>query len=120
VVVDRLRSRRAAKRGGGAAVVSIEEAPPNVTEQTLVDLAASPESELLARESRRHLLGCCRAAHEGEHLERDVEIFELAVLEGWTSREIATGYDLKVSSIDSVVHRQRCRIEARGVAVPRR
>ena len=44
------------------------------------------------------------------------------MLDGWTSREIARGFDwgLKIGSIDSVVHRQRKRLKLRGLETPPR
>ena len=51
---------------------------------------------------------------------RDGWIFERAVLDGWTSREIASRVDVSASSIDSLVHRMRRRLGAAGLAVPDR
>lgn len=122
VVVDLLRSRRAIKRGGRITLLSIDGAREGSLEEVLADPTASPETDLMVRERRRGLMSSCRTLHEGPHRERDLGIFELAVLEGWTSREIAEGCDfgLKAGSIDSLLHRQRRRLEARGVVVPRR
>ena len=43
------------------------------------------------------------------------------MLDGWTSREIAEGFDwgIKIGSIDSVVHRQRRKLKRRGLEAPR-
>lgn len=121
VVVDCLRSRRAAKRGGRVRMVELDATPEGAAE-ILADPGPSPESEALARELRAAILGSCRSLFGTKHLQRDLAIFERAVLDGWTSREIAEGTDcgLKAGSIDSLVHRQRKRLRSSGLAIPHR
>lgn len=115
-VQDLSRSRRAVKRRALMGAL----APANV--ERIVDRSASPEVVCLRREIRDALVRSCGEVVSGPDRDRDLAIFELAVLDGWTSREIAEGCDfgLKAGSIDSVVSRQRRRLEQRGVAVPRR
>ena len=115
-VLDLSRSRRAAKRRAYIRVL----ASANV--ERIVDRAATPEAACLRREARAELVRSCREVVSGPERERDLAIFKLAILDGWTSREIAEGCDfgLKTGSIDSVLSRQRRRLEERGVSVPRR
>ena len=121
MVVDSLRSRRTLKRGGSLLLVELESAGENGAEM-IVDTAPTPETLAIRRELRESVLASCRACFRRAQLERDVTIFEKAVLDGWTSREIAAELDcgLKAGSIDSLVHRQRKRLRERGIALPRR
>jgi RNA polymerase sigma factor (sigma-70 family) len=121
VVVDRLRCRATAKRGGRARFVELAEGEAGAAE-AVADGGATPEAACLHQEVRALLLDGCRALLEGPARERNLTIFELAVLDGWTSREIARGFDwgLKAGSIDSVVHRQRKKLKARGLEAPPR
>jgi RNA polymerase sigma factor (sigma-70 family) len=121
VVVDRLRGRSAQKRGGGTLFVDLD-GGHGALESLVPDGDTSPEMRCLHRELRSLLLDGCRLLYEGPWPERNLTIFELAVLDGWTSREIAEGFDwgLKVGSIDSVVHRQRRKLKRRGLEAPSR
>jgi DNA-directed RNA polymerase specialized sigma24 family protein len=121
VVVDRKRGRATYKRGGRARFLDLD-ASAHVIAEVLADGGASPEQLCLDRELRSLLLDGCRRHHHGPYLDRNLAIFELAVLDGWTSREIAAGFDwgLKVGSIDSVVHRQRRRLKRSGLDAPPR
>lgn len=121
VVVDRLRGRATVKRGGRTRFVGLE-AGEGMIAESVADGGASPEAQCLHRELRGLLLDGCRGLVEGPARERNLAIFELAVLDGWTSREIARGFDwgLKAGSIDSVVHRQRKKLKDRGLEAPPR
>lgn len=121
VVVDRHRFRATRKRGGQTLFVDLDRGGA-ASGELLTDGGSSPEARCLHRELRGLLLDGCRLLHEGPYLERNLVIFELAVLDGWTSREIAEGFDLgiKVGSIDSVVHRQRLKLKRRGLEAPER
>jgi RNA polymerase sigma factor (sigma-70 family) len=122
VVVDRLRGRSTVKRGGRALLVDLSERDRPLAE-VVADGGVSPEGLCLHRELRGLLLdGCRRGLGEGPSRDRNLAIFELAVLDGWTSREIAEGFDwgLKAGSIDSVVHRQRRKLKRRGLEAPHR
>jgi len=121
VVVDRLRGRATAKRGGRTRIVELGDKDGDLAE-TVADGGSSPEARCLHRELRGVLLEGCRGLTEGPWRERNLAIFELAVLDGWTSREIAEGFDwgLKAGSIDSVIHRQRRKLKRRGIEAPPR
>lgn len=122
LVVDQLRRRRAVKRGG-----EWRQAAGGVGESDLAervaDPAASPEDRLLAGERRRLFLARCRrCAGAGEVGRRNLRILELALLDGWSSREIARalGGELLASSVDTLLHRMRRRLAAGGLQLPRR
>jgi RNA polymerase sigma factor (sigma-70 family) len=116
VVIDQVRKRLAAKRGGGRTV------PLGPEERRLLaDPAGNPEDRLLAAERRRLVLAQWR--HIGNEMQgqRNLRILRLALIEGWSSREIARSLGkLAPSSVDSVVHRLRCRLSDEGLALPRR
>jgi RNA polymerase sigma factor (sigma-70 family) len=122
VVVDQLRGRRAAKRGGDRRRAVADDPEVDLAER-IPDQAPSPEERLLTRE-RRHLFldRCRRCTGSGENGRRNLRILELALLDGWSSREIAAaaGGGLRASSVDTLVHRLRRRLAAAGLRVPRR
>ncbi len=121
VVVDRHRGRSTQKRGGRTLLIDLDPQRRTLAE-LVVDGGSSPEERCLHRELRGLLLDGCRLLYQGRRPDRNVAIFELAVLDGWTSREIAEEFDwgLKAGSIDSVVHRQRKRLKRRGLEAPER
>ena len=110
VVLDRERSRRAQKR---SALLT-----------DLVDDIASPSSsvyeELRTRELRNLLLEECRRVSTAAAAPRDVWIFERAVLDGWSTEEIADWVDLRPPSVDAIVCRMRQKLAVRGLTVPSR
>jgi len=121
VVVDQLRLRGTIKRGGAAAFVTGTGEEGDDLLERIADPAWGPERRAAVREGRRRFLESC-ASLLADRPARDLEIFRLAVVDGWTSREIAERLDgeLRPGSIDSVVHRQRRFLESRGVRVPTR
>ena len=121
VTFDRLRARAAAKRGRGHVVSVLSEWRCD----RLLALAApgpTPEERILRRERRRLFLGRCRSVMGSRAPRRDLRIICLALLEGWTSREIAhrLGGEVTPSTIDSVIHRLRRRLARAGIRIPRR
>jgi RNA polymerase sigma factor (sigma-70 family) len=119
VVVDQLRLGHAAKRGGGPArrMAGAEE---RRLLKSKVDPGGTPEDRLLAAERRRLLLAHWRDLGNEVQGERNLRILRLALIEGWSSEEIARIHKLKPSSIDTVVHRLRRRLSEGGFALPRR
>ncbi len=88
-----------------------------------VDPSPTPEQRLLMRDRRRRFLTACRAAAGASpRAARDVRLTALALLGGWTSREIsaALGGRLQPSSVDAAVCRLRGRLAAAGLDLPRR
>jgi DNA-directed RNA polymerase specialized sigma24 family protein len=123
VVVDELRALAAVKRG--ARRVSFSGCLREVAEQT-ADPRCTPEEEAMLAETRRLLLARCRLLVESmtgrSDRQLNLRILRLALVEGWTSREIAcaAGGRLAASSVDSLVHRARQRLARGGLAVPSR
>ncbi len=119
VVVDARRLALAEKRRGGRRVPFEEDRP-------MPPFAGAeengPEERLLARERRRTFLALCRHALGRRATATTVEIARLALLEGWTSREIAAGFGgrIGVAGVDSVIYRLRRNLAGRGIALPRR
>jgi RNA polymerase sigma factor (sigma-70 family) len=117
VVVDRLRAARAVKRGGDRATrgarPELERAPAN---------AESPEESLLRRERRWVLLRRLRQLVRGPGAGRALRVLRLALLEGWTSREISAAFGgaMAPASVDALLYRLRRRLAAGGLEVPRR
>lgn len=119
VVRDHVRGEQAQKRGGRRGQrVRLDESAAAATP----DAAPSPEESLLGRERRRLGLSWCRAALGDTEPARNLRIFRLAVLEGRSSREIATmlGGRLAPSSVDSVLYRLKLRLLRAGVELPAR
>ena len=116
--VDRLRAAAAEKRGGCCVDGGVEE----IVGDGVADLGLSPEERALRRDAYAKLWSGCIAAIRSRHRARDLAILQLALFEGWTSREISTAMDgrLSVSSIDTVLHRQRRRLAAQGFLLPGR
>ncbi|HZI64888.1 MAG TPA: hypothetical protein VFE44_08910 [Thermoanaerobaculia bacterium] len=115
VVLDWVRSSVAQKRAAQTV------AEPEIAVRGLRAAGPSPEEETLLGECRRILLARCREA-AGRRAARQLWVLRLALLEGWSSREIAAAARgrLRPGSIDSLVARVRRRLAAEGCALPRR
>jgi DNA-directed RNA polymerase specialized sigma24 family protein len=124
VVVDEVRARSAAKRGGGARAASAG-CLRKVAERA-VDPRGTPEDQALLAEHRRILLERCRPIAESmlgwDDRRRCLRILHLALLEGWSSREIARAENgrLTPSTVDTLVHRIRQRLARGGFGLPSR
>jgi len=119
VVVDARRRALADKRWGGyrVALEDGKKAP------SLAGVDGNgPEERLLARERRRTFLVLCRHALGRRASPATVQIARLALLEGWTSREIAAGLggEMGIAGVDSVIYRLRRNLAYRGITLPRR
>jgi len=115
VAADQLRHDGARKRGREARQVDLACCEP-------IDRGPSPEAALLAAEARRELRRRLAAVSGRSAARRDTRILELALVHGWSSAEIASRLapGLSRSGIDSLVHRARRRLRARGLALPHR
>lgn len=120
IAIDELRAMRAAKRDGRR-LAQLGLLEPEALERT-VDPEGTPLDQLLTEERWRQFSSACRRLAARRTGRRDAHIARLAILEGWTSREIARilGGRLRPSSIDSVLHRLKRRLAAEGVDLPRR
>jgi DNA-directed RNA polymerase specialized sigma24 family protein len=123
LVVDELRAQAAVKRGGLRIAFGV--CLSRVAER-IVDPRVNPEEQYMIAESRRLLLERCRRLAQSmiwrQDRERCLRVLRLALLEGWSSREIADaeGGKLAASSVDTLVHRARRRLVRGGLRVPRR
>ena len=119
VVLDARRDEAAAKRGGGR-VVRLSEHDFGRRQPIAPEPGA--EARLLGRERRRLFLRACRAALGRRAAATSLRIVELALCEGWTSREIAATLPdgPSAAAIDSLIHRLRRRFEESGNGIPRR
>ena len=122
VVVDQLRNRRAAKRGGDWQQVGAADADDDPAER-VADPSPTPEQRLLTGERRRLFLDRCRRAAGGGAIgRRNLWILERSLLDAWSSREIAAaaGGTLRASTVDTLIYRMRGRLATAGVHLPRR
>jgi len=90
--------------------------------ELLADGMATPEERLLRRDDRRLFRARCRPYTSRTRRRRDLRVVELALLDGWTSRQIAAALrpSLAPSSIDSLIHRVRRGLAGEGVPLPPR
>jgi len=123
VTIDHLRRQAALKRRfwstpDGAARFH----PHGDSLVQLEDPSPGPEEQSMYREKRRVLSILCKEVSSPKSAGRDLEIFRLAIVEGWSSREIAErlGDGLSASGVDSVVCRLRRRLRREGLRIPRR
>lgn len=114
VVLDRARASRAEKRRGA----HVRSLLPS--ENALADPALSKEDSLLLRERAVAVLRVGRGSHDGSR--RNAWIARKALVEGWTSREIARALAGSMSSgaVDAVLSRVYRRLRQAGLRVPRR
>lgn len=122
VTIDHLRSQAALKRRSWTPGESVRDTMPGDPMARVEDPKPGPEQRAIRRELRQALAGHCREVVSDATGRRDLEIFRLAIVEGWSSREIAerVGEGLSASGVDSVICRLRRRLERHGLRVPRR
>lgn len=119
IVLDRLRRDAADKRPPeGAAVDAGDEAAG----LRLADRRGCPERRLLAREEARRLAALCAELVGKSRRAERLEIARLALVEGWSSRQIASrlGLPWNAANVNSLLFRLRRRLAARGVRLPAR
>ncbi|MBW8874857.1 MAG: sigma-70 family RNA polymerase sigma factor [Acidobacteria bacterium] len=123
VICDERRAALAAKRGAGFQIAlagRLAELADRVA-----DSRGTPEELAILADARRVLLARCRllaaTAMRPEDRQRNLRVLRWALLEGWSSREIvrAEGGRLAISTVDTLVHRARRRLED-GADLPRR
>ncbi len=121
VVVDRIRSMSAAKRGRDRIVdIQVDSTRDPVAEAP--DRRGNPEEHLLVRERQQAFVDLFRKVVGKGSPERDWQVLRLAIFEGYSSREICEqmGRDLRPSTVDSLIHRLKRRFSEAGVELPRR
>lgn len=117
VTLDALRREAAVKRGGKELVLSAHE---SVVQDRLASSELEAEERIHLARLRERFRRCCRElCHDSP---RNRRIVEAAFLEGWTSPEIVRGLasELKVASVDSLLHRVRRRFAEHGIELPSR
>lgn len=119
VVMDARRDDRAGKRGGGR-LISLEAS--DLEARLAAPAAFGAENRLLQRERRQLFLRRCRKALGRHASETSLRVAQMALLDGWTSREIATALPGEISApaVDLLVHRLRKSFELSGTRLPRR
>lgn len=122
VVVDERRVALARKRRSGPHVVLQEWRLASLAGVAGLADVAGPEERLLLGEKRRAFVEICRDALGRRASPTALTIARLALLEGWTSREIAAGLggQIGVAGVDSVIYRLRCKLSSRGIELPHR
>lgn len=118
VALDRLRYERAAKRGAGVAAAGLADR----ISESVPSRGPTPQQRLERRESWRSFWRDCHRLLRTRYAARDLAIVQLAVFEGWTSREIAAAMvpALSVSAVDTILHRTRRRLGDHGIELPER
>lgn len=126
LAVDRARAHRAQKRGGGLRRL---EAPQGFRGEAgldccgeLMDAGPTPEEEAMRRQSRRIFRQRCRPYTSQSRRRRDLAVVELALVDGWSSREIADALrdPMSPSAIDTLIHRVRRGLAGEGLELPPR
>ncbi len=113
LMVDQQRSSRAKKRRPETRSTG---RPPRRS-WTAID----PEQRLLGKERRKIFLERCREVTHCDRMVLEIRVLAMALLEGWSSREIAIELEgLSACQIDSLVCRLRRHLAKDGIRLPRR
>lgn len=110
---DHARQSRASKRDGAREVRLARRRMEQIP-----DPRQCPERDLLLAETERLFLSRCRDLPERGPRGRNAWVARLALVEGWTSREIAqaSGGRLSAAYVACLIHRLRRRFELEGAA----
>ncbi len=120
LTVDRMRSFATQKRLSWEKQLPLENRSPATAR--LRSPILDPEERLLGRERRRRFFEHCLEIARCDRVMLELRVLRLAVLEGWTSREIARHlhHRLSAGQVDLLVHRLRRHLAKDGIALPRR
>lgn len=122
-VLDQVRNASALKRTGLSTVRlgRLGRRTRRAVER-IADPGPTPEQTAIRSQGRRQLLDRCREIRGLGPGRRNAWVMRLAVLEGYSSREIAAaaGGRLSPHTIDMLVHRLRRRLARSGFALTRR
>ena len=115
LVVDRMRRLAASKRRPSTRSRSAD--PARLSSSRL-----DPEQRLLKKERRRAFLEHCFEVVRCDRVGLELRALSLALLEGWSSREIADELQgrLSASRVDKLVSLLRRRLLRNGIRMPRR
>jgi DNA-directed RNA polymerase specialized sigma24 family protein len=119
-VYDRLRTEATVQRGSRVSIRRGRRAMLLAAERP--DPSPDPERRALLIEAAGLFLDRCRTAADGRTPDRDARIAWLALVEGWSSREISRemGGHPRPRSIDTLVWKIRRRLAADGVKIGNR
>jgi DNA-directed RNA polymerase specialized sigma24 family protein len=128
VVLDEVRAKTAAKRGGLrlAFAGGLSDIADLVQlSHRAVDPRGTPEEAAMLAEGHRLVLKSFRRAAQAmidpEDRGRCLRVLRLAFLEGWSSREIVRAEGgISASGVDTLVHRARRRLARGGLELPSR
>jgi RNA polymerase sigma factor (sigma-70 family) len=118
VTLDGLRRGAAIKRGSEFCLVRGHTAESLANR--ILDPTASPEARAVRRDLWKRFWQRCQHLSGSRDVDRDLEILDLALFQGWTSREIAKSKGLRASTVDTVIHRLRRRLGRHGLNLPAR
>jgi RNA polymerase sigma-70 factor (ECF subfamily) len=118
VTLDRLRRGAATKRGSEFSLIRGRTAESLANR--IRDPGASPEAQAVRKDLWKRFWKRCEHLSGSRDADRDLEILDLALFQGWTSREIAVAKGLRPSTVDTVIHRLRRRLERHGLNLPAR
>jgi RNA polymerase sigma factor (sigma-70 family) len=122
-VLDQVRTASALKRTGLSTVrLGRLSRRARRAMERIADPGPSPEQTAMRSEGQRQLLDRCREMRGLGPGRRNAWVMRLAVLEGYSSREIAAAAGGRVTphTIDMLVHRLRRRLARSGFALTRR
>ena len=116
VLFDRFRRAQSRKRDGLEVPIGDADLPDPRS------ILLTPREHLIHREQRRRFRALCVGLASEANRQRDGLILELAILWGYTSREISAvpQVNLTPTGVDAVVHRLRRRARQQGLEVPMR
>ncbi len=115
LVVDRLRQLGASKRRPNARARSSDAEPLRTPK-------LDPEARLLKKERRHVFFQRCYEVVRCDRMGLELRALAMALLEGWSSREIAAelGGRLSAARVDKLVSLLRRRLLREGIRMPRR
>lgn len=130
LAVDRAREHRAQKRGGvwqrryPAGRRRLGRAPTHHPDpvRDLVSHGPSPEETAIRRQGRDLFRQRCLPYTSLDQPRRDLAILELALMDGWSSRQIVSALrdPISPSAVDTLIHRVRRGLAAEGLRLPSR
>jgi hypothetical protein len=120
--LDHVRQTTAQKRSAVVPIRLLFGRRSRRTMEGIPDPGPTPEQEAIHRERQRDLLDRCRRIRGLGSGRRNAWVMRMAVLEGYTSHEIAraAGGRMTSHSVDMLIHRLRRRLSRDGFSLARR
>ncbi len=115
LVVDRMRQQNARKRRPSGAGRRVD---PSRLRSPILD----PEEELIKKERRKVFFKRCLEVVRCDRVALELRALTMALLDGWSSREIAQELKggLSADRVDKLVYLLRCSFRRDGIRMPRR